>query len=157
MPKFGRDSAFAVTLSRLLAVVVILIVVAGLLGSLLLLALALLLASVAGKGLLEDLEDLGVLNLLVRLNLGEVKGGGATKLGETVLGDGCEVLAVTSCYTGTQLSCLWRQITYQQWSAVWRRERRPFRRQSRTGGRRCRGRTRRHQTWRHARRRAVSS
>lgn len=67
----------------------------SLLGGLLLLglALALLLASVSGKGLLEDLEDLFVGDLLVTLVLADVQRRGATKLGDTVLGDGWE----TSC------------------------------------------------------------
>ena len=56
----------------------------------LLLALALLGSGGAGKGLLEDLEDLLILELLVGLDLLEVNGGSGSKLGETVLGDGCE-------------------------------------------------------------------
>lgn len=54
----------------------------------LLLALALLVSGGAGKGLLEDLEDFLVLDLLVRLELLEVNGVGGSELGETVLGDG---------------------------------------------------------------------
>lgn len=67
----------------------------GLFGGLLLLrlALALLLACVSGKGLLEDLEDLLIGDLLVALVLADVQGRGTTKLGNTVLGDCWE----TSC------------------------------------------------------------
>lgn len=54
----------------------------------LLLALALLVSGGAGNGLLEDLEDLLILNLLVRLDFLEVNGVGSSELGETVLGDG---------------------------------------------------------------------
>jgi hypothetical protein len=54
----------------------------------LLLALALLVSGGASKGLLEDLEDLLVLDLLVRLELLEVNGVGGSELGQTVLGDG---------------------------------------------------------------------
>lgn len=77
--------------SALLAVRVVVRV--GLLGRLLLLALALLLASVAGQGLLENLENLLVGNLLVRLDLAEVQLRGATELGQAVLGEGCGGLA----------------------------------------------------------------
>lgn len=58
-------------------------------GGLLLLALVLLVTGRTGKGLLEDLEDLLILDLLValvQLQVDSVRGG---KLGETVLGDGC--------------------------------------------------------------------
>lgn len=41
-----------------------------------------------GDGLLEDLEDLLVGNLLVGLVLGHVKSWGSSKLGDAVLGDG---------------------------------------------------------------------
>lgn len=56
-------------------------------GGLLLLRLALLLAGVAGQRLLQDLEDLLVGDLLVRLELLEVKRGSAAELGDTVLGN----------------------------------------------------------------------
>lgn len=55
----------------------------------LLLGLALLLARVSGDGLLQDLENLLVLDLLVRLVLLQVQGRGSTQLGNAVLGDGC--------------------------------------------------------------------
>lgn len=55
---------------------------------LLLVALALLVTSRAGQGLLEDLEDLLILDLLVGLELGEIDLAGGRKLGDTVLGDG---------------------------------------------------------------------
>lgn len=54
----------------------------------LLLGLALLLARVSGGGLLQNLENLLVLNLLVRLVLLQVQGRGRTQLGDAVLGDG---------------------------------------------------------------------
>lgn len=73
--------------SNLLAIRVIIIRL-GLLGSLLLLALALLLARVAGQGLLKNFENLVIGDLLVRLHLADVQRTGATKLGEAVLGDG---------------------------------------------------------------------
>lgn len=60
----------------------------GLLGGLLLLALALLLAGVPGHGLLENLEHLLVRNLLVRLELADVKSWWPTELGDTILRDG---------------------------------------------------------------------
>jgi hypothetical protein len=65
-----------------------LLITAGGLG--LLLALVLLVASRAGKGLLKDLEDLLILELLVRLDLLEIHRLGSSELGETVLGDGCK-------------------------------------------------------------------
>lgn len=55
----------------------------------LLLALVLLVTSRAGKGLLENLEDLLILELLVRLDLLDIDGLGSSELGETVLGNGC--------------------------------------------------------------------
>lgn len=54
----------------------------------LLLLVLVLLARVAGQGLLKNLEDLLIHNLLVRLHLGEVQSRGSTNLGEAVLGDG---------------------------------------------------------------------
>jgi hypothetical protein len=57
-------------------------------GGLLLLALVLLVTGRTGKGLLEDLEDLLILDLLVALVQLQVDGVGGGKLGETVLGDG---------------------------------------------------------------------
>lgn len=57
-------------------------------GGLLLLVLVLLVTSGTGKGLLKDLEDLLVLDLLVGLVLLQVNVGSG-KLGDTVLGDGC--------------------------------------------------------------------
>lgn len=69
-----------------------LLFVALLLGSLLL-RLALLLTSVSGNGLLQDLENLLVLDLLVGLVLLKVQRGRATQLGDTILGNskGCKV------------------------------------------------------------------
>lgn len=62
-------------------------------GGLLLLVLVLLVASGTGQGLLKDLEDLLVLDLLVGLVLLQVNVGSG-ELGDTVLGDGCiETLA----------------------------------------------------------------
>lgn len=61
-----------------------LLVIALLLGLLLLV----LLASVPRQGLLKNLEDLLVRNLLVSLVLANIKGRGRGKLGQTVLGDG---------------------------------------------------------------------
>lgn len=58
-------------------------------GGLLLLALVLLVTGRTGKGLLEDLEDLLILDLLVALVQLQVDGVRGGKLGETVLGDGC--------------------------------------------------------------------
>lgn len=57
-------------------------------GGLLLLALVLLVAGRAGQGLLQDLQDLLILNLLVGLELGEIGGVGRSKLGDAVLGNG---------------------------------------------------------------------
>jgi hypothetical protein len=65
-----------------------LLITAGGLG--LLLVLVLLVAGGAGKGLLEDLEDLLIFDLLVRLVLLRVDGVGGGELGQTVLGDGWE-------------------------------------------------------------------
>lgn len=56
----------------------------------LLLVLVLLVAGGAGKGLLKDLEDLFILDLLFRLVLLGVNGVGGGQLGQTVLGDGWE-------------------------------------------------------------------
>lgn len=69
-----------------------LLFVALLLGSLLL-RLALLLTSVSGNGLLQDLENLLVLDPLVGLVLLKVQRGGGTQLGDTILGNskGCKV------------------------------------------------------------------
>ena len=58
-----------------------------LLGGLLLLVLALA-ASVPGEGLSKNGKNLLILNLLLRLELGEVERGGGAELGEAVLGDG---------------------------------------------------------------------
>lgn len=55
---------------------------------LLLLVLVLLVAGGAGQGLLKNLEDLLVLELLVGLDLLKVDSAGGGKLGDTVLGDG---------------------------------------------------------------------
>lgn len=55
---------------------------------LLLLVLVLLVTGGAGQGLLKNLEDLLVLELLVGLDLLKVDGAGGGKLGDTVLGDG---------------------------------------------------------------------
>jgi hypothetical protein len=55
----------------------------------LLLGLGLLLASVSGQRLLQNLENLLILNLLVGLVLLEIQGRGGTQLGNTVLGNGC--------------------------------------------------------------------
>lgn len=59
-------------------------------GGLLLVALALLVTGRAGEGLLKDLEDLLVLDLLVGLVLGEIELGGGSKLGDAVLGNSYE-------------------------------------------------------------------
>lgn len=61
-------------------------------GGLLLLALVLLVAGRLVQRAAEDLEDLLVLDLLVRLELGEIGVGGGGELGDTVLGDGWEIL-----------------------------------------------------------------
>jgi hypothetical protein len=71
----------------------ILLFLALLLGRLLL-GLALLLTSVSGQGLLQDLEDLLVLDLLVGLVLLEVQGRRGTQLGDAVLGNS---LALCQC------------------------------------------------------------
>lgn len=63
-----------------------LLFVALLFGSLLL-RLALLLTSVSGNGLLQDLENLLVLDPLVGLVLLKVQRGGGTQLGDTILGN----------------------------------------------------------------------
>lgn len=55
----------------------------------LLLGLGLLLASVSGQRLLQNLENLLILNLLVGLVPLEIQGRGGTQLGNTVLGNGC--------------------------------------------------------------------
>lgn len=57
-------------------------------GGLLLLVLVLLVAGGTGQRLLEDLQDLLILDLLVGLELLQVNVG-SSKLGDTVLGDGC--------------------------------------------------------------------
>lgn len=56
-------------------------------GSLLLLVLVLLVPSRAGQRLLQDLEDLLVLDLLVRLELCRIDSLGRGKLGDAILGD----------------------------------------------------------------------
>lgn len=50
--------------------------------------LLLLLALILGQGLLKNLQDLLIGDFLVRLELGQVPDSGATKLGNTILGDG---------------------------------------------------------------------
>lgn len=57
--------------------------------SLLLLVLVGLVAGGASQGALQDLEDLLVLNLLVRLELREIGCSGRRKTGDAVLGDCC--------------------------------------------------------------------
>lgn len=82
------------TSPTLLAVVRVIVRLLGrgsLLGGLLLLALALLLARVPGQGLLKDLENLLIRDLLVRLELAHVERRGPTELGDAVLGDGYDV------------------------------------------------------------------
>ena len=64
-----------------------LLVTAG--GLLLLVVLVLLVAGRAGQGLLEDLQDLLILDLLVGLEPGKVGSVGCGKLGDAVLRDGC--------------------------------------------------------------------
>lgn len=65
-------------------------------GGLLLLVLVLLVAGGTGNRLLEDLQDFLILDLLVGLELLQVDVG-SSKLGDTVLGDGCmEQLARTT-------------------------------------------------------------
>lgn len=60
----------------------------SLLGSgLLLVVLVLLGAGGLGQRTLKDLKDLLVLDLLVRLELGEIGSGGSSKTGDAVLGD----------------------------------------------------------------------
>ena len=54
---------------------------------LLLLVLVLLVTSRAGDGLLEDLQDLLILNLLVGLKLRQIGRVGGSKPSDTVLGD----------------------------------------------------------------------
>lgn len=70
-------------------------------GGLLLLALALLVAGGAGQGLLKDLQDLLILDLLVGLELLQVNGG-SSKLGETVLGDRCMERLANSYFYGAE-------------------------------------------------------
>lgn len=78
----------------------------GLLGGLLLLVLVSLVAGRAGQGALQDLENLLILDLLVGLVLGEVGSVGCGQAGDTVLGDGCNVLVPSRTQTG----CLNRAI-----------------------------------------------
>lgn len=77
----------------LVAVVGVVIRILGggssLLGRLLLLLALALLSRVSGQGLLQNLENLLVGDLLVRLDLAQVKSRGASQLGDAVLGDGC--------------------------------------------------------------------
>lgn len=61
----------------------------GLLSRLLLVVLVGLVAGGSGQWALQDLEDLLILDLLVRLELGQIGGGGRSQTGDTVLGDGC--------------------------------------------------------------------
>lgn len=65
----------------------LLVLLGSLLGRLLLLLVGLL-ALVLGQGQLKNLEDLLILNLLVRLELAQVNSRRSTKLGDTVLGNG---------------------------------------------------------------------
>lgn len=57
-------------------------------GSLLLLVLVLLVTGRAGQGLLQDLKDLLILDLLVGLELREIRSVGRGKTGNAVLCDG---------------------------------------------------------------------
>ena len=61
-------------------------------GGLLLLVLVGLAAGGTGQGTLQDLEDLLILNLLVRLVLREVRSVRCGQAGDTVLGDGWDWL-----------------------------------------------------------------
>lgn len=82
---------------RPLLVVALLLALLVLLGSLLgglLLLLVLLLALVSCQGLLKNLEDFLVGDLLVRLELAQVQSRGATKLGDTILGDGLKEVSL---------------------------------------------------------------
>lgn len=63
----------------------------SLLGSGLLLLVLVLVAGVSGQGALEDLENLLILDLLVGLELGQIRGGGGRQFGDTVLGDSCDL------------------------------------------------------------------
>ena len=65
-------------------------------GGLLLLVLVLLVAGRLVKRAAEDLEDLLVLNLLVRLELAEIGIGGGGELGDAVLGDGWRKISVNT-------------------------------------------------------------
>lgn len=56
-------------------------------GGLLLVVLVLLGAGGSGQRALEDRKDLLVLDLLVRLELGKIRGGGSGKTGDAVLGN----------------------------------------------------------------------
>lgn len=67
----------------------------GLLSRLLLVVLVGLVAGGSGQWALQDLEDLLILDLLVRLELGQVGGGGRSQTGDTVLGDGCRKLVLS--------------------------------------------------------------
>ena len=60
----------------------------SLLGGLLLVVLVLLGTGRSGQGALENLEDLLILDLLVRLELRKIGGGRGSKPGDAVLGDG---------------------------------------------------------------------
>ena len=79
---------------RLLFVVALLLFSSGgvtggsLLRGLLLLLVVLLLCRSLSDGLFQDLEDLLILNLLVRLDLAQVQGWRASQLGDAVLGNG---------------------------------------------------------------------
>lgn len=64
----------------------------GLLSRFLLVVLVGLVASGSGQWALQDLEDLLILDLLVRLELGQIGGGGRCQTGDTVLCDGCPKL-----------------------------------------------------------------
>lgn len=62
---------------------------------LLLLVFILLVAGRAGQGLLQDLQDLLILDLLVGLELREIRGVWRSKTGDPVLGDGCKTWSIT--------------------------------------------------------------
>ena len=124
----------------------------GLLGGLLLLVLVGLVAGRAGQRTLQDLQDLLVFDLLVRLELRKVGGLGSGQTLDTVLGDGCMVwLVAVRVVVGVSI---WIQKTYQEWSTDERREHCQRHQQAHTVSARRYAHTRRHRPWRPSHRRA---
>ena len=121
----------------------------GLLRRLLLVVLVGLVAGGSSQWALQDLEDLLILDLLVRFEFGQIGGGGRCQTGDTVLGDSCRLLVF--CFNGRKEKA---KKPYQESSTDGRPERCQRHRRARTAARHLHGHTRQHQPWRTSHRRA---